>query len=129
MLFRSRRINFIVTDFAGAYAIHNRTGKPTVDKDDTKVPNDPFNTVASIFYPALLQNVEIYIVPSTAGWPSNTLMGFDSRYAMRKWVNTLATYSDVERYVLRRASTFVVSFGSKVTRYFDDAFSVLTLTV
>lgn len=124
-----RRINYIVTDFAGAWAIHNRTGKPTQDKDDTKVPRDPFNAVASIFYPSLIDNVQIYVVPSTASWPANTLMGFDSRYAMRKWVNTLATYSDVERYVLRRASTFVVSFGSKVTRYFDDAFSVLTLTV
>lgn len=124
-----RRINYIVTDFAGAWAIHNRTGKPTQDKDETKVPSDPFNAVASIFYPTLLNQVEIFVVPSTAGWPANTLMGFDSRYAMRKWVNTLATYSDVERYVLRRASTFVVSFGSKVTRYFDDAFSVLTLTV
>ena len=123
-----RRINYIVTDFAGAWAIHNRTGKPTQDKDETKVPNDPFNAVASIFYPSLIDNVQIYVVPSTASWPANTLMGFDSRYAMRKWVNTLATYSDVERYVLRRASTFVVSFGSKVTRYFDDAFSVLTLT-
>lgn len=124
-----RRINYIVTDFAGAWAIHNRTGKPTQDKDETKVPSDPFNAVASIFYPSLINNVEIFVVPSTAGWPANTLMGFDSRYAMRKWVNTLATYSDVERYVLRRASTFVVSFGSKVTRYFDDSFSVLTLTV
>lgn len=122
-----RRINYIVTDFAGAWAIHNRTGKPTVDKDETKVPADPFNAVASIFFPTLINNVEIFVVPSTAGWPANTLMGFDSRYAMRKWVNTLATYSDVERYVLRRASTFVVSFGSKVTRYFDDAFSVVTL--
>ena len=87
------------------------------------------DVVSSIFYPSLVNNVQIFVVPSTAGWPVNTLMGFDSRYAMRKWVNTLATYSDVERYVLRRASTFVVSFGSKVTRYFDDSFSVLTLTV
>ena len=124
-----RRINYIVTDFAGAWAIHNRTGKPTQDKDETKVPSDPFNAVASIFYPTLINQVEIFVIPSTAGWPANTLMGFDSRYAMRKWVNTLATYTDVERYVLRRSSTFVVSFASKVTRYFDDAFSTLTLTV
>lgn len=124
----TRRINYIVTDIAGAWAIHNRSGKPTQDKDETKVPSDPFNAVASIFYPTLLNQVEIYVVPPNSGWPANTLMGFDSRYAMRKWVNTLATYSDVERYVLRRASTFVVSFGSKVTRYFDDAFSVMTLT-
>lgn len=110
---------------AGAWAIHNRTGKPTVVGDESQ--NDEFNAQASIFYPSLVKNVQIFIVPSTAGWTANTLMGFDSQYALRKWVNTLASYSDVERYVTRRASTFVTSFGSKVTRYFDDAFSVLKL--
>lgn len=128
-----RRINYIITDFAGAWAIQNRTmpvqsasavGIIKIDKKETDT-----DVVSSIFYPNLVKDVEIFVVPSTAGWPANTLMGFDSRYAMRKWVNTLATYSDVERYVLRRASTFVVSFGSKVTRYFDDAFSTMTLTV
>ena len=121
-----RRINYIVTDLAGAFAIHSRTGQPTQDKDTSKV-NDPFNAQMSVFYPSLVDNVKIFIIPSTAGWTANTLMGFDSQYAMRKWVNTLASYSDVERYVTRRASTFVTSFGSKVTRYFDDAFAVLKL--
>ena len=121
-----RRINYIVTDIAGAFAIHARTGKPTQDKDETKV-NDPFGAPASIFYPSLVDNVRIFVVPAAAGWTANTLMGFDSAYALRKWVNTLSSYSDVERYVTRRASTFVTSFGSKVTRYFDDSFSVLKL--
>lgn len=121
----SRTIDYIVTDFAGAWAIHNRSGKPQADDDESKT--DAFNAEASIYFPNLIKNVKIFIVPASASWPANTLMGFDSRYAMRKWVNTLATYSDVERYVLRRSSTFVVSFGSKVTRYFDDAFSVCKL--
>lgn len=120
-----RRINYIVTDMAGAYAIHARTGKPTIYGDESKT--DALNAQASIFYPDLVKDVQIFIVPSTAGWTANTLMGFDSAYAMQKWVNTLASYSDVERYVTRRAQTFVVSFGSKVTRFFDDAFSVLKL--
>ena len=121
-----RRINYIVTDIAGAFAIHGRTGKPTQDKDETKV-NDPFGAPASIFYPSLVDGVRIFVVPSTAGWTANTLMGFDSQFALRKWINTLSSYSDVERYVTRRASTFVTSFGSKVTRYFSDSFSVLKL--
>lgn len=122
-----RRINFVVTDLAGAMAIHNRTGKPTADKDEPST--DPFNAKASIMFPDLVKGVEIFIVPSTVSWPANTIMGFDSRYAMQRWVNTLATYSDVERYVMRRASGIVVSFGSKVTRFFDDAFNVLSLTL
>lgn len=122
-----RRINYIITDLAGALAIHNRTGKPTADKDESKT--DAFNAEASIFFPSLVKNVEIFVAPTSASWPVNTLMGFDSRYAMQRWVNTLATYSDVERYVMRRSSGIVVSFGSKVTRIFDDAFSVLSLTL
>ena len=130
---QKRRINYIVTDFAGAWAIQNRKPVVLTNTANSMLPINKkeadTDVVSSIFYPNLINNVEIFVVPSDAGWPANTLMGFDSRYAMRKWVNTLATYSDVERYVLRRASTFVVSFGSKVTRYFDDAFSVMTLTV
>lgn len=121
----TRVINYIVTDFAGAYAIQNRTNKPEVT--DATLTGESFNTANSIFFPNMINNVQIFIVPTAAAWPANTLMGFDSKYAMRKWVNTLATYSDVERYVTRRASTFVVSFGSKITRYFDDAFAVLKL--
>lgn len=128
-----RRINYIVTDFAGAWAIKNRTPSVLTNTAASMIyvgaKDDSMDAKDSIFYPNLVDSVQVFVIPSTAGWPANTLMGFDSRYAMRKWVNTLATYSDVERYVLRRASTFVVSFGSKVTRYFDDAFSTLTLTV
>ena len=120
-----RRINYIVTDIAGAMAISGRTNRP---KDSDKIDvNDPFTAQATVFYPNLVKNVNVFILPAAAAWPANTLMGLDSAYAMRKWTNTLATYSDVERYVLRRASTFIVSFGSKVTRFFDDAFSVCKL--
>ena len=122
-----RRISYIVTDLAGAMAIHNRSGKPTQDKDESST--DAMNAKASIFFPDLVKDVQIFIVPAAASWPANTIMGFDSRYAMQRWVNTLATYSDVERYVMRRASGIVVSFGSKVTRIFDDAFNVLSLTL
>ena len=121
----TRRINYVVTDIAGALAIENRAGRPTNVQENS---NDRIDTRASIFYPNLVDSVQVYVVPTTAGWPVNTVMGFDSAYAMRKWINTLASYSDVERYVTRRASTYVVSFGSKVTRYFDDAFAVLSLT-
>jgi len=119
-----RRINYIVTDIAGALAIELRTNRPTNLMNNA---TDRIDTTASIFYPSLVDNVKIFIVPSSVSWPVNTLMGFDSQFAMQRWINTLATYSDVERFVLRRAQAVVVSFGSKVTRYFDDAFSTLSL--
>lgn len=121
-----RRINYIVTDMAGAWAIDTRTGRPTFNDDNSM---DRIDTKASIFYPALVDNVQVFVVPEGMGWPVNTLMGFDSSYALQRWINSQSTYSDVERYILRRAQSVVVSFGSKVTRFQDQAFNVLSLTL
>jgi hypothetical protein len=120
-----RRIDTIVTDIAGANAIDGRTNRPTAQTDKAK---DRIDADAMIFYPNLVEQVRIFVMPAAFSWPANTVMGFDSKYAMRKWVNSYAAYSDVERFVLRRGSAFVVSYGEKITRIFDDAFSVLSLT-
>lgn len=121
---QKRRINYIVTDMAGAYAIEQRTGKPTNVMDNSK---DRIDSQFSIFYPNLVDNVQVFVVDSDLSWPANTLMGFDSQYAMQKFINSYASYSDVERFVLRRGSAFVISFGTKTVRIFDDAFSTLSL--
>lgn len=121
---QQRQINYIVTDIAGAWAIENRSGRPTnVQNNSTDRIDAPF----SIFYPNLVDKVQIFIAPSDYSWPANTLMGFDSRYAIQKFVNANAAYSDVERFVLRRGSAFVVSFGFKTVRLFDTAFNTLSL--
>ena len=122
---QQRQINYIVTDFAGAWAIENRSGRPTNVQNNSM---DRLDAPFSIFYPNLVDSVKIFIAPSDYSWPSNTLMGLDSRYAIQKFINSNAAYSDVERFVLRRGSAFVVSFGFKTVRLFDDAFSTVSLT-
>ena len=119
-----RRISHVVTDWAGAFAIENRTGKPTNVMDNSK---DRIDSNFTIFYPNLVDQVQVYVVDSAMSWPANTIMGIDAQYGIHKFVNAYASYSDVERFVLRRGSAFVVSFGTKSVRMFDQAFSVLSL--
>lgn len=121
---QKRQINYIVTDMNGMWCIENRANRPTNVMNNSM---DRIDTRFSVIYPNLIDSVNIYVVPSDYSWPANTLMGFDSRYAMQKFINSNASYSDVERFVLRRGSAFVVSFGEKTVRMFDEAFSVLSL--
>jgi len=122
---QKRQIDYIVTDYAGMLAIEGRTDRPTNVQNNS---TDRLDTPFSLIYPNLVDNVKIYVVPSDYSWPANTLMGLDSRFAMQKFVNSNASYSDVERFVLRRGSAFVSSFGMKTVRIFDDSFSVVSLT-
>lgn len=122
---QKRQIDYIVTDFNGMWALENRSGRPDVEDDDSMTRID---TPFAVIYPNLIKNVKVFVVPSDFSWPANTLMGLDSRYAMQKFINSNAAYSDVERFVLRRGSAFVVSFGTKTVRIFDDAFAVCSLT-
>ena len=122
---QKRQIDYIVTDYAGMLAIEGRTDRPTSGQNNS---TDRLDTPFSLIYPNLVDNVKIYVVPSDYSWPANTLMGLDSRFAMQKFVNSNASYSDVERFVLRRGSAFVSSFGMRTVRIFDDSFSVLSLT-
>jgi hypothetical protein len=60
---------------------------------------------------------------------ANTIVGLDSRYAIRRVINAQAAYSAIEQYLLRRATAFRVDYGEYSHRLYDDAFSVMTLTV
>jgi len=123
----SRVISHIITDYDGARAIEHRTGRLTIQDD----PSVERPTVRSaVFYPNMVDMVRIYVVDdSMVNWPANTLLGLDARAAIRRYNSVAATYSDVERFVMERATGFVISYGQIMTRLFDDAFSVLSLTV
>lgn len=59
---------------------------------------------------------------------STKLVGFDSRYAIQRFVNVDAAYEAIENYVMRRATAFRVDFGELASRLYDDAWSVLDTT-
>lgn len=60
---------------------------------------------------------------------ANRVVGLDSRFAIRRMVNVAASYDAIERYVLRRATSFRVDSGEMSHRMYDEAWSVMDLTV
>lgn len=123
--YRKRHIDYVMCDLATALIIENRTGKPTVQTDD---PNSPrINPTADVINPQW-QNVKIFLLEDGV-IPTNTIMGIDSRYAIRRVRNSQAEYSAVESFVLRKSEAMRYDFGEVAYRMFDEAFEVLLLNV
>lgn len=121
-----RTINFVITDIAGALAIENRTGKPTVNTDNPTSPR--INTEMIVANPMWPTNVRVFIMPPDSGWPANTILGLDARYGVHRVTSSSATYEAIEQFVLKRSTAMRFDTGEVVERLFDDAFDVMTLT-
>ena len=122
-----RTVTHVVTDFAGAHAIAHRAGRLELQND---YPKDRPFVAEGVFYPNLVDMVKIYIVDSDmTSWPVNTIMGIDSANAIQRYRSAAASYSDVERFVMRRGTGFVIAYGEILTRLWDDAFHTLSLTL
>lgn len=121
---RKRVIDWVVTDLAGAMAIENRTGKPTVSNDDPKSPR--IDSLIRVGNPTWNSTVNVYIT-ADSNWPAGTIMGLDSRSAIHRVQSSTAAYSAVEDFVMRRAQGIRVDFGEIAYRLYDEAFDTLLL--
>ena len=120
-----RQIDWIFCDLDAALAIENRIGKPVITGDN---PNSPrIDALSSIANPAW-QPVRIFLLEDGI-LPANTILGIDSRYAMWKVQSSSADYSAVEEFVLRKTMALRFDMGFQYFRQFDEAFSVLSLTL
>lgn len=127
---RSKRrkggIDYLIGDVDAYLAWVNRTGRPTVqDASDASIERlqtrvQPLN--------ADIPDPKFYIVEAGV-IPANTLIGFSSRYAIRRIRNSGADYQAAEALALRKGDALRFDFGEVAHRLFDDAWSVLTLTV
>lgn len=122
---RYRSINTVITDLAGAVAIENRTGRPTVQNDNAT--SKRIDTGMSILNPTWPDQVEV-IVSSDPAWPANTILGFDSRYAYHLVNSSSLAYSAVEQFAIRRSTKMRFDYGNLAYRLYDQAWSCLTLT-
>ncbi len=121
---KKRRITHLVTDIAGALAIENRTGRPTVVQDN---PNSKrIDSTVHVSNPTWAPDLPIFIVDPTVGWPAKTVLGIDARSALHRVTSTNASYEAQEDYVLRRGSAMRWDFGQLVRRLFVDAFDIIT---
>ncbi len=112
----TRRIDTIVCDLDTALAIENRTGKPVITTDD---PNsDRIDAKFKVTFPNLVTSVNIHIVE---GFTANTIFGMDTRYALARVANSLADYSAIEDFVLRKGKGFRFDRGAIVYKPFKEA--------
>ena len=122
-----RNISHIVCDIDTALTIEGRSGRPVVTNDNGASPR--INTWETVMNPIWPTAVNMFIVDTTSSWTANTIMGLDKQYAIRRVRNLNASYTSIEQFVTRRSSVMRLDFAEIVTRLYDDAFSVVNLTV
>lgn len=125
---RIRQINVCLMTIDTFFKVENRAGKPIVT---TAASAEPFEEVPNII-PSLLNlslsGVKVMIVENTVV-PDDVIVGFDSRYAMRKITNSQAEYAAAERLVLRKGNSMRWDWGYTIHRLYDQAWDVLSLTL
>ena len=121
---RKRRIDTVITNLAGALAIENRSGRPTVSGDNAT--SKRIDTLDTVINPSWPDRVDV-IISQDPNWPANTIVGFDSRFGYHVVTSTSMSYSAMEEFAIRRSTKLRVDSGSIAYRLFDDAWSVLTL--
>lgn len=119
-----RTISHLVCDIDTALKIENRTGKPVVSNDDSKTSR--FDTQFSVMNPTWAKNPQIFLTEDP-NWAANTVMGLDSRWAVRRVQNLSVAYQAIESFVMRRSTQMRMDFSVSVNRLFTDAFAGLTL--
>lgn len=123
--YRTKSINWIICDIDTALAIENRTGKPNVQTDD---PNSP-RIDATFSVENLALPMPRILLMDTAFIGANTVVGIDSRYAIRRVRNVSAAYEAIEQWVMRRATAFRVDYGEMSKKLYSEAWKKMTLTV
>lgn len=119
-----RTISHVVTDLNGLFAIEKALENTNTNQYIKGALVPQFSIMNK-----MIEKLEIFVVDPDAGWPANTLMGFDARYGIARVRNSAATYSAVEKFVLRRSSALRFDFAEIAYRIYDDAFDTLSLTV
>lgn len=122
---RQRTITHVITDLAGALAIENRSGRPTVQTDNAT--SKRIDTGMNIVNPAWPDQVQVFITQDP-NWPSNVVLGLDTRYGYAVVNSSVLNYEAAESYAMRRSTKYRVDRGMIAYRLFDSAWSVLSLT-
>lgn len=136
--YRKMSISHIMCDIDTALALEGRAGRPLMysvpDSQATGVANlgdDPNSPRIDALF--TIENLGLsaprVLLLDTALIGANTVVGLDSRYAIRRVVNVNAAYSAIENYVMRRATSFRVDYGEISHKLMADAWSKMTLTL
>lgn len=123
--YRKLNINWCIMDVDTALAIEGRTGRPTVQTDNPNSPRiDATFTVDNLAFSA-----PRVLLLETSIIGANTVVGLDSRFAIRRIINVSANYSAIEQFVMRKATGFRVDYGQMAHKLYPEAWQKMTLTV
>ncbi len=124
--YRKMSINRILTTLDVALVIESRTGKPV---DSTRYVPQGSNFAVDMTVDNLSVSSPPVLIVDDGVIAANTIVGLDTRFGIRRVINAQASYSAIEQYLMRRATAFRIDYGEFSHRLYDDAFSVMTLTV
>lgn len=123
--YRKLNINWCLMDIDTALAVEGRSGKPTIQTDN---PNSPrIDALFSVENLSLSAPRVLLLDSSVIG--ANTIVGLDSRFAIRRIINVSAAYSAIEQFVMRRATGFRVDYGQMAHKLYSEAWKKMTLTI
>jgi len=125
---RTTSITVVMMTLDTFLKVEAREGKPLKETDSTSAPFNQRPDVIPTLINLNIQGVRVYLVEPTV-IPDDTIVGFDPRYAMRKITNSEAQYKAAQQLVMRKASEMRWDWGNIVHRLYDEAWSVLSLTV
>jgi len=128
---RTVTIDSIICDIDTYLQIQNRVGRPVIfDPNTTGTNAGNMGTYGLNVEPNLLNvslGVPNVLVVPTSVIGANTIMGFDSRFAIREVTNVSASYTATEQMVLQRSNFFRVDWGKMAHRLYDQAFKVTSI--
>jgi hypothetical protein len=122
---RKRSITHVVCDIDTYLAIEGRTNRPL--KTGEPAQDERLNPIPNVML-AGVGGVKVFI---TEGSPigANTIVGLDSRKAMRRIVYVGADYNAIEEFVMRKSMALRMDWSERIeSAGYADAFSVMTLT-
>ena len=123
--YRKMAINWLIMGIDEGLLVENRTGKPTVQSDNPTSPR--IDTLMHVDNLLVTPPRILLVEQSVVG--ANTIVGLDSRYAIRRTVNVGASYQAIQEYVMRKATSMRFDFGETAKKLFPEAWSQMTMTV
>lgn len=123
---RKRKITHAICNLDTALILESRTGRPTVMGDNAT--SKRIDTLESISNPMWPSEVKL-LISMDPSFPANTLLCFDQNYGYHVVNSTVLNYAAAEAYSMRRSTKYRVDTGMLAYRLFDEAWSVLSLTV
>jgi len=122
--YQKMNITHILADIDSTLDIEARAGRPTVFNDTSNQSNllDAKYSIENMGLPT----PKVLLLP-TSIVGANSVVGFDSQYALHEITNVTASYQAIEQFVLRRATAMRFDFGVALFKLFDESFTGLTL--